>query len=161
DWDLHCLTFEVTACLSTTQVRKLRLLSGFAVMTASAKQAMDPYLNDSLNGVPNIIALTNPDGLAWKDFCRRLKTNFGVVIPNIVFSWSMIALAVLGFAALNLLHVSWQPYAFIPIGGLWFAFWIQSYSSHFHESAHFNFAPRPLNDSLSRIFLTPFIGLDV
>ena len=124
-----------------------------AVKTAPEKE--------SLNGVPDLMVLKNPDGLAWKDFRRQLKPDFGVVIANIFFSWSMIALGVLGFAALNLLRVNWLPYAFIPFGGLWFAFWMQSYSSHFHESAHFNFAPRHLNDSLSRIFLTPFIGLDV
>lgn len=122
---------------------------------------MDPYTKESLNGVPNLQVLTNQDGQAWKNFRTQLKPNFGVVIANITFSWSMIALAVLGFAALNSVDVFWLPYAFIPLGGLWFAYWAQSYSSHFHESAHFNFAPRHLNDSLSRIFLTPFIGLDV
>src|SRR5262245_49017123 len=125
-------------------------------MTTSAKKVMDPDPNDGLNGVPNLMVLKNPDGLTWKDFRRQLKPNFGVVIANIFFSWSMIAVAVLGFAVLNSVRVSWLPYAFIPFGGLWFAFWIQSYSSHFHESAHFNFAPRHLNDSLSRILLTPF-----
>lgn len=122
---------------------------------------MHPYPEERLNGVPNLLVLENPDGLVWKDFRRQLKPNFGVVVANICFSWSMIGLGVLGFAALNSLRISWLPYAFIPFGGLWFAFWIQSYSAHFHESAHFNFAPRHLNDSLSRIFLTPFIGLDV
>ena len=122
---------------------------------------MRPYPEESLNGVPNLLVLENPDGLVWKDFRRQLKPNFSVVVANICFSWFMIGLGVLGFAALNSLRISWLPYVFIPFGGLWFAFWIQSYSAHFHESAHFNFAPRHLNDSLSRIFLTPFMGLDV
>lgn len=122
---------------------------------------MNPYPKEILNGVPNLLVLKNQDGLTFRDFRQQLKPNYGVVVANIIFSWSMIALAVLGFAALNSLRVSWLPYAFIPFGGLWFAFWAQSYSSHFHESAHHNFAPRHLNDSLSRIFLTPFMGLDV
>lgn len=122
---------------------------------------MQPYPKESLNGVPNLLVLQNQDGLAWKDFRRQLTPDYGVVAANITLSWSMIALAVLGSVALNSLGITWLSYALIPVGGLWFAYWIQSYSSHFHESAHFNFAPRHLNDSLSRIFLTPFIGLDV
>jgi len=121
---------------------------------------MDPYPKENLNGVPNLTVLKNRDGLVWKDFRRQLKPNFSVVIANILLSWSMIALAVLAFVALNALP-TWVAYAFIPLGGLWYAFWVQSYSSHFHEAAHYNFAPRHLNDPLARIFLTPFIGLDV
>ena len=122
---------------------------------------MDNYPKESLNGVPNLAVLRNRDDLAWKDFRRQLKPNYAVVVANILLAWSMITLAVLGFTALNALHVYWLAYAFIPIGGLWYAFWIQAYTAHFHESAHFNFAPRHLNDLLSRIFLTPFMGLDV
>jgi hypothetical protein len=72
---------------------------------------MNPYSKEILNGVPNLLVLKNQDGLTFRDFRQQLKPNYGVVVANIIFSWSMIALAVLGFAALNSLRVSWLPYA--------------------------------------------------
>ncbi len=123
---------------------------------------MDSPTAESLNGVPSLAHLKNREGVVWKDFRRELKPDFTAVLLNVSFSWTMIGLGVLVFVALNGLKTPpWVPYALVPLAALWFAFWIQSYAAHFHESAHYNFAPGRLNDFLSRIFLTPFSGLDV
>jgi fatty acid desaturase len=52
--------------------------------------------------------------------------------------------------------------ALIFPGALWYTFWLQSYTAHFHESAHYLLAKSSkINDFLSRALLTPFVGLDV
>lgn len=113
-----------------------------------------------LSGVPNISALVSNEGIAFKEFRKTLVINQSAVIYNMALPWLFIAVILLLFFALK--ESFWWSVFIIPPSTLWIAFWLQSYTSHFHEAAHFNIHPnKKMNDLLSDIFLTPFIGLRV
>ena len=113
-----------------------------------------------LSGVPNISALVSNEGIAFTEFRKTLVINQSAVIYNMALPWIFIAVILLLFFALK--ESFWWSVFIIPPSTLWIAFWLQSYTSHFHEAAHFNIHPnKKKNDLLSDIFLTPFIGLRV
>ena len=107
------------------------------------------------NGSPHLHLIRNADGQLWMDFRKNLKPRYGYVWMNITVAWIMIGL---GIVVLRLAHN--VLYA-VP-AALWFTFWLQCYTGHFHEATHFNLAPtRKVNDFVANVFLTPFTGLGV
>jgi fatty acid desaturase len=114
-----------------------------------------PMFSKSLSGVPKIL----DDDLKYYEFRKNLKINYFVLIQNLLLPWIMI------FSSFFLLEVAQTngvrlfmifPFAF------WVGFWLHSYCTHFHEAAHYNLhSNRLINDVISNILFTPFVGMFV
>jgi fatty acid desaturase/SAM-dependent methyltransferase len=145
------------------KTRRLPFGGSLVVIAAPAENLATPAPGiETLAGIPDLSKLKNQSGQSYSEFTKSLRPRYLEVFSNIAFSWFMIALGTGAFYFLRSNEWYFQDYAIVPLGGLWFAFWLQSYTLHFHESAHFNLArSAKFNDLISRIFLTPFIGLDV
>src|SRR5262245_1414116 len=97
-------------------------------------------VSDRLNGVPDLMGLTDRNQVTWRTRRRDLRVNHATVLRNVLIPWLMIAGGVSAFLVLRALDTPRIEYLAIPLGGMWFAFWIQAYTAHFHEAAHFNLA---------------------
>src|SRR5688500_13011106 len=110
------------------------------------------------SGVPEIRNLLSKQGVNYMDFKREaLKVSLTLILANIATAWVMILLALflLSFMAKNFLLI-----LLTPLYGLWIGFWLQAYTIHFHEAAHYNIHPdKKINDLLSNLCLTPFVGM--
>jgi fatty acid desaturase len=107
-------------------------------------------------GVPDISLLVNSQGISYTEFKKDLKSNFFLIFINFFTPLVMIYLAILPMQFISGLYIVLYC---IPCS-IWVGFWIQAYTLHFHEAAHFNLAPnKRINDLLSNILLTPFTGI--
>lgn len=115
---------------------------------------------NSLNGVPDIHSLVNADGLTYKEFRKTLKLKQPIVYFNMVVPWVFIFVALVFFYILR--ENFWVSLWLVAPATLWLAFWMQAYTVHIHEAAHFNIHHnRATNDLLADMLITPFTGLRV
>jgi fatty acid desaturase len=115
--------------------------------------------SNRLSGIPEVDHCSNSEGMKYSNFRQSLKIKLGVIARNVTVAWAMIISSII--IASNVDDVVVSAILVIPLA-LWLSFWMQSYTSHFHEAAHFNIHPnRRVNDLLADLFLTPFVGLRV
>jgi fatty acid desaturase len=112
-----------------------------------------------LNGSPDLSTLLDSEGRRWLDFRKSLNINYRILLGNIFIAWLMLAS---GFYFLTTTFAQSTVWLSVPFLAFWTAYWLTSYTSHFHEAAHFNLLRnRKWNDVLANVFLMPFIGLEI
>ncbi len=115
---------------------------------------------ETLNGVPDIHSLVNDQGVSYNEFRKSLKLKQSVVYFNMIVPWLFIIAALALFYVLR--DSFWGSLWLIPPATIWLAFWMQAFTVHIHEAAHFNIhSNRATNDLLADVFITPFTGLRV
>jgi fatty acid desaturase len=113
-----------------------------------------------MSEIPDIRTLSNSKGVTYVEFRKKLKLKQTTVIKNLVIPWFMIAIQIIIFFILRKYNL--LSFLIIFPASLWISFWMQAYTTHFHEAAHFNLSPnKTMNDLISDFILTPFIGLRV
>ena len=112
-----------------------------------------------LSGSPDILNFANNEGVVYENFRKTLVVKRKVILYNVILAWGMLIFPMIILSSIDGIVLS--SVLILPLA-LWISFWMQAYTSHFHEAAHFNIHPdKTTNDLLSDIFLTPFIGLKV
>ena len=111
------------------------------------------------NGSPDLATVRSFQGVSYFEYKKKLKPKKIIIIKDLLIIFLMF---LLGVFISNLLD-SYSLILAIVFFFIWGTFWLKAYLTFFHEAAHFNFYPnnKRLNDILSNIFLSPFIGMSV
>lgn len=97
--------------------------------------------------------------LSYHEFRKRLKINYPLLIWRLLFPWIMISVSIIAFICTD---NDFGSYVLIFPLAIFIAFWLQAYTLHFHEAAHFNLhSNKKINDALALILFTPFVGMFV
>jgi|APSaa5957512535_1039671.scaffolds.fasta_scaffold17016_4 fatty acid desaturase len=111
-----------------------------------------------LISVPELSCLTDRNGVNYKQIRKSFSIRYNILIFNMLLPWVLIAIMIQFFKLLSANIVA--SYLILIPATFWISFWKVAYTLHLHEAAHFNIHKnKSLNDFLSNIFLTPFVGM--